>query len=288
MKLSILYRGPLSSCNYGCTYCPFALRENTEAELSEDRAALQRFVNWLCDRPATDELGLLFTPWGEALVRPWYREALVQLSRLPQVRRVAVQTNLSAPLNGWLERCDPSSLGIWATYHPGFSNRTRFVARIRTLQEAGVSVSAGVVGFEKHREEIEQLSAALPKEVYLWINAPKSTEPVRPAHLSAMERIDPLFAINAQYHESLGEWCDAGYASVSVSGDGTVRRCHFLASPIANLYDGSLDRALKPRRCTATHCGCHIGYVNLRKLGLQERFGAGLLERNPRLKVLGV
>ena len=26
MNLSILYRGPLSSCNYACGYCPFAKR----------------------------------------------------------------------------------------------------------------------------------------------------------------------------------------------------------------------------------------------------------------------
>ncbi|MEN8446791.1 MAG: radical SAM protein, partial [Cyanobacteria bacterium J06555_13] len=29
MNLSILYRGPLLSCNYGCEYCPFAKRQQT-------------------------------------------------------------------------------------------------------------------------------------------------------------------------------------------------------------------------------------------------------------------
>ncbi|GAA2645559.1 hypothetical protein GCM10009864_04710 [Streptomyces lunalinharesii] len=41
-----------------------------------------------------DRLSVLFTPWGEGLVRSWYRRALVELSRLPHVRRVAIQTNL--------------------------------------------------------------------------------------------------------------------------------------------------------------------------------------------------
>ena len=40
MKLSILYRGPLSSCNYGCEYCPFAKHTETQAEHDADRAAL--------------------------------------------------------------------------------------------------------------------------------------------------------------------------------------------------------------------------------------------------------
>jgi DNA-binding CsgD family transcriptional regulator len=32
MKLDILYRGPLASCNYGCEYCPFAKRKDTREE----------------------------------------------------------------------------------------------------------------------------------------------------------------------------------------------------------------------------------------------------------------
>jgi hypothetical protein len=44
LSLSILYRGPLSSCNYACGYCPFAKRRETAAELARDREALARFV----------------------------------------------------------------------------------------------------------------------------------------------------------------------------------------------------------------------------------------------------
>ena len=52
MSLSILYRGPLSSCNYACGYCPFAKRRETAAELARDRTALERFVAWVAARPA--------------------------------------------------------------------------------------------------------------------------------------------------------------------------------------------------------------------------------------------
>ena len=47
MNLSILYRGPLSSCNYACDYCPFAKRSETPAELAHDRACLERFAGWV-------------------------------------------------------------------------------------------------------------------------------------------------------------------------------------------------------------------------------------------------
>ena len=68
LTLSILYRGPLASCNYGCGYCPFAKRHDTREALARDYAALARFIDWIEARPA-DRFKVLFTPWGEALIR---------------------------------------------------------------------------------------------------------------------------------------------------------------------------------------------------------------------------
>ena len=115
LDLTILYRGTLSSCNYNCPYCPFAKHWESPAELAADRRGLARFVEWVGQRD--DRLALFFTPWGEALVRQWYRAAVVQLSRLPQVTKVAVQTNLSCSLD-WLREADVAKLhaaGLWAT-----------------------------------------------------------------------------------------------------------------------------------------------------------------------------
>src|SRR5205085_1024801 len=50
LNLSILYRGPLSSCNYGCAYCPFAKHAETAEELAADRRALERFTGWVSRR----------------------------------------------------------------------------------------------------------------------------------------------------------------------------------------------------------------------------------------------
>src|SRR4051812_22159940 len=115
MHYLILYRGALSSCNYGCGYCPFAKRSETKAELSRDRMGLQRFVDWVA-RQRDCEVSVFFTPWGEALIRPWYQEALVRLSTLPRVRKAAIQTNLSCSLD-WLGGCDLKKLGLWCSYH---------------------------------------------------------------------------------------------------------------------------------------------------------------------------
>ena len=34
VRYNILYRGPLSSCNYACDYCPFAKRAESRVELA--------------------------------------------------------------------------------------------------------------------------------------------------------------------------------------------------------------------------------------------------------------
>jgi len=91
--------------------------------------------------------------------------------------------------------------------------------------------------------------------------------------------LDPHFGYSVRPHVSLGAGCRTGESVISVSGDGTVRRCHFVAEPIGNLYDGSWRAGLRPRPCPKATCDCHIGYVHLRTLPLYEIFAGGVLER---------
>ncbi|MCK6549373.1 STM4011 family radical SAM protein [Myxococcota bacterium] len=282
MKLTLLYRGPLSSCNLACGYCPFALREEDEAELARDRDALTRFEAWVATRSA-DHLAIFFTPWGEALVRPWYREALARLTHHGHVEKVAIQTNLTAPLDGLFAVARTERLGLWATYHPGQVPRARFVARVVAAHEAGVSISAGVVGMREHVEELEALRRALPTSIPVWVNAYKRVDDYYSAETVArIEAVDPLFGLNAVRHASLGRACRTGEDVVSVDGDGRVTRCHFVAERLGNLYTQPIESMLAPRPCPNTTCGCHIGYVHLEHLGLGDVYGAGLLERVPR------
>ena len=155
MRLSLLYRGPLSSCNYECAYCPFAKHQESAAELHQDRVALERFVDWVAARPAEDRLGILFTPWGEALTRSWYREALIRLGGLPQVLKTAVQTNLACSLS-WVERCDKAKLALWATYHPSQVTHEKFLGRCCELLARGTRFSVGIVGLREHFPQIER------------------------------------------------------------------------------------------------------------------------------------
>lgn len=281
MNLSILYRGPLSSCNYDCVYCPFAKRISTREELTADQQALERFVAWIGARPSEDRLGVLFTPWGEGLVRRWYQDALIRLTQLPQITRAAIQTNLSCALD-WVDDCDRDKLALWASFHPSETSRARFLGQCLELHRRGVRFSVGVVGLREHFAELAALRQELPSDVYLWVNAYKDqADYYRAGEQEWLTRIDPLFAFNAVRHPSRGRACRTGHTVLSVDGEGTVSRCHFIRTPLGNLYDQDIESLLCERPCTNDSCGCHIGYVHMPELQLYEVFGGGVLERMP-------
>jgi MoaA/NifB/PqqE/SkfB family radical SAM enzyme len=280
VELTILYRGPLLSCNYGCDYCPFAKRKNTRAELAEDRAALTRFIDWVEARPHL-QISVLITPWGEALIRAYYQAGLVRLSHLPNVRRAAIQTNLSAP-TAWAAEANRDVLALWSTFHPEWTTQRKFLNKVHQLDALGVRLSVGMVGFERLRPDIEAMRAALPPHLYLWINAVKDELPTQsPETAAAFEAIDPLYPYNTRRYPSLGHPCRAGDTVISVRGDGEARRCHFIPEPIGNIYAPDFEAALYPRLCTAATCHCHIGYVHMPELNLYDTFQRGVLERIP-------
>lgn len=277
VDLTLLYRGPLASCDYDCPYCPFAKRRDTPAELRADRAALERFTGWAAAQ--TDSLAVLFTPWGEGLTRSWYREAIVRLSHLPHVRRVAIQTNLSGR-TGWLAAADRAKAALWCTFHPGQTPYPRFLARTRELAALGVRFSVGVVGLPEHLDAARRLRADLPERHYLWVNAAEGRT-YTDAEAVRWTELDPLFPYSRHPHRSAGLPCRTGASVVSVDGEGTVRRCHFVREPLGNLHDGSFRAALAPRPCPLAVCDCHIGYVHLESLPLYDVFAGGVLERVP-------
>ena len=276
---SILYRGPLSSCNYACGYCPFAKTRNTRAELDDDARCLNRFMFWVTTRE--EEIGILFTPWGEALIHRSYQNALGKLSHLPNVRRAAIQTNLSCSLD-WLAGANPDRLALWCTFHPGETPLDRFLDQCHTLDANNIRYSVGIVGTKEALPFLESLRAGLRPEIYLWVNAFKR----QPQYYTTEEagqlaRFDRLFPINNQRYPSLGRACRTGHSVFSVDGHCDMRRCHFVKDIIGNIYEPGFEAVLRPQPCPMETCGCHIGYVHLEDLGLDAVFGDGLLERIP-------
>ncbi len=202
---------------------------------------------------------MLFTPWGEGLVRSWYRRALVELSHEPHVRRVAIQTNLSCRTD-WLADADRDTVALWCTYHPGQTPYERFLAKTYELAALGVRFSVGIVGVQDHLEHARRLRAELPEHVYLWANAAEG-HTYTDEQAAEWTSLDPLFPFSRHPHQSAGLPCRTGESVLSVDGEGTVRRCHFVPAELGNLYDGSYRAALGPRACpwrsaTATSATC--------------------------------
>ncbi|MBD2362732.1 STM4011 family radical SAM protein [Anabaena minutissima FACHB-250] len=280
MHLTILYRGSLISCNYGCEYCPFAKKQQSAAELATDKQEIERFINWIAQN-SHHKFSILFTPWGEALIHKWYQQALVKLTQMPHVNKAVIQTNLSCKLD-WVEDCNKEKLALWATFHSEWVTCDRFLSQCRELNQRGVRFSAGVVGFPQFKAQITYLRQNLPDHIYLWINAVKKELP----NLSQEDRaffqsIDPFYELNTQHYPSLGKTCSAGKSLISVDGEGTIKRCHFIKSPIGNIYDHNWEASLFERTCINETCHCHIGYVHLDYLELHKVFGSGILERIP-------
>lgn len=280
-RWNILYRGPLSSCNYACGYCPFAKTRNTIEELRDDADKLERFLGWI-EAQANREIGVLFTPWGEALIHRVYRQALIRLGKMPHVKRAAIQTNLACGLN-WLEQVERETVALWCTFHPTETTVERFAEKIHLLKRMGIRHSVGAVGIKQHFPTIEKLRALLPEDSYLWVNAfKKSPRYYQQEHIDFLTAIDPLFPVNLRQHPSKGRACGAGHTSFTVDGEGDARRCHFIQARLGNIYEPDFESRLAPKPCSNAICGCHIGYVHMEELEMSEIFGEGLLERIPR------
>lgn len=277
--LSILYRGPLESCNYDCTYCPFAKKKNTREELAYDKQCLLQFEEWVSNQQRP--ISILFTPWGEALIRKYYQETLTRLSWLPQIQKLSIQTNLSCSLN-WLSEVNPQKLALWTTFHPTETTVDKFLNNCQELDQQQIKYSVGIVGKKENFPFIQQFKEQLPKHVYLWVNAYKR----EPDYYSSTEidwllEMDPLFSLNNTVYKTKGKACFAGESSVSIDGEGNVTRCHFIKEKIGNIYQQSLNQILSSQPCSNNACRCYIGYMNLKELKLNNVYGDRILERIP-------
>ena len=166
--LNILYRGPLESCNYDCKYCPFAKKKNTREELAYDKKCLDKFVDWVGEQQ--QEIGILFTPWGEALIRKYYQEAIIELSQMEQVKKVVIQTNLSSSLK-WLEKTNKAKTALWTTFHPSEISLEKFLEKCEEVIHRNVNFSVGIVGKLEHFDFAKQIRERLPNNIYVWVNA---------------------------------------------------------------------------------------------------------------------
>ncbi|WP_028595077.1 STM4011 family radical SAM protein [Paenibacillus assamensis] len=280
MKATIYFRGSLSSCNYDCPYCPFSKNIDSQATLTKDRLQVQKFVDWVGKQDESGhKLSVFFNPYGEGLTHRWYREAMVTLSQMQHVNKVAIQTNLSAKLD-WTRDLNPVTAAFWVTYHPGQTKEERFLQQCGKLYEQKISFSVGSVGLKSAFSSISSLRKALPDDVYMWVNAYKDKKDYYSAEdLAFLTDVDPYFGLNAQDYDSMDQPCRAGKNVFYVQGDGRVKRCYKDRQVIGNLYRDGLDGISKERPCRMRQCDCYIGYIHMEEQLFDSIYGERALER---------
>jgi len=238
------------------------MRRESARRLAEDRDGLQRFVHWI-GRESTVRWRILFTPWGEALVRSWYREAIAELSGYDHVTQVAVQTNLSCGLD-WLTNCIPGRVALWAAFHPEETTVPRFAAKVLSAEALGASVAPGAVAVTEHLPILNELRTRLPPRFRLWINARQPRpRPYTSTEIADFSALDPEFEITRTRQPSWQRPCQAGETVFTVDGAGDLRRCHFVSEVIGNIADPNWNSSLQPRLCPRRFCDCYLGTVPL-------------------------
>ncbi|WP_159887343.1 STM4011 family radical SAM protein [Paenibacillus puerhi] len=280
MKATLYYRGSLTSCNYDCPYCPFSKHRDSAQTLAKDRAQLQTFVHWVrLQAELGHRISVFFNPYGEGLTHSWYREAITELSRMDHVDKVAIQTNLSARLD-WTDAVNPAKTAFWATFHPGQTKESVFVAQCMELRQRGISFSVGSVGVRSAFEALKSMRAALPDDVYMWINAFKDKRDYYTEEdIAYLRGIDPQFERNAADYASMGRECRTGQDVFYVQGPGLVKRCYKDRKVIGHLYRDGLEGLSKRRPCAMSCCDCYIGYIHMPELELERVYGGRILER---------
>ena len=276
----IQYRGSLKSCNYGCSYCPFAKRPSSPSELLKDREDWMRFVGHL-ETQVEPYGAVMVVPYGEALIHDYYWEGLARLSRMGTMEAVGAQTNLSFDIERQLTIFKENGgrkekLRVWATFHPEMTTVPLFAEQCRKLLSAGIRVCAGAVGVPENLETLRRLKETLPGGCCLWINRMdglnrRYTEEEQQAFL----RIDPWFYRELHVKKAMPEQCPG---RLFVESDGRMRRCTISAPPEGNWYDTGGTETLP---CRKKACTCYLAYGG--RMDCEERtaFGRWPLFRIP-------
>ncbi len=249
----INYRGPLTGCNFHCSYCPL---KRVGGGFSFDQKCLVRFTDFI-KNSAAETYSVLFTPYGEAMQYGYYTDALGALSKLANVAAVSVQTNFSFDADTFLKRltttgADFSKIKLWCTFHPEYFTAAEFAEKAGRLYES-IELSVGAVGTEAGILEIQELRRALNPEIYLWINAHEGRKTEYHAKtIAAFCAIDPFFPLQLAKRR-----CNRNCAGVLVDGRGEAVRCVRHKERLGNLYRGGLKEPEKTAKCD-----CFLSYNN--------------------------
>ncbi|MDR2869015.1 MAG: STM4011 family radical SAM protein [Deferribacteraceae bacterium] len=308
---TIYYRGFLKSCNFACDYCPFAKKACTSKELAKDKAALLRFYETIAEMANIETIFII--PYGEAMIHPYYHEILVKISKLPHIKHVSIQSNLSWPVEQVLQtfdamQADISKIHFWLTYHLAakpvigetWSNDTTrsvvtFLQKCLALHEHGLRFCVGSVAksgdildnqfgeppLNVNIAALGWLKNRLPADTYFWLNALEGANvQYSDEEIAAFTELDPLFPLELNNIKADSGLCDAGEKSIFVKANGDIYPCILSKQALGNLYENTFE---KLTTCKCKLCSCYLAYSCRRDIvELNEFMGEGKAIRLPK------
>lgn len=283
---TVVYRGSLKSCNYHCSYCPFSKHAMSKRELEKDNIQWKRLVQELKEKAEILKIrSLLVTPYGEALIHPWYWEGFAALSALDAIDALGAQTNLSFSVEERLHDYHArggsyEKLHLWATFHPEMTTIETFVEKCKKVQEKKVKICAGAVGVPKQIPLLRELRAALPREIYLWVNRMDGLKrPYTEEEKEAFLEIDPYFFRELTPPDAEVEQCQD---RLFIEGNGRLHTCNISRS-LAEDWEACKEQNRWPKPvCGHKICSCYLAYGGRKDLLNQVIFGPYSLFRVPR------
>lgn len=283
-KRTIIYRGNLKSCNYSCSYCPFAKHRALAIEMERDRFNFEKFCDSVEKRAKSFSIGAVFvTPYGEVSMHRWYWEGLSRLAALPEIDRVGIQTNLSFSVDERMCIFDSfrkrEKLCIWASFHPEMTTVEEFVVKCHSLIRDHVKVCAGAVGVPENMQLLRELREKLSPDIYLWINKMDGLKRnYCSEEVEAFARIDPFFEYELKNPEAAVHMCaDRCF----VEADGKVHTCNISRVKDTDWYHGSAEEIFEPV-CSRKRCTCYLAYSGKSDFALKDIFGDYPVFRIPR------
>lgn len=278
----IYYRGFLKSCNYSCSYCPFAKRPVNQRELEKDEVALDRFISWI--KTQENFLSIMFVPYGEALLHSHYIKAFALLSKMSNVTAISCQTNLSLNPEKFIEQlneenADLSKINLWVTFHDEMASIERFAEKVHYLSKH-INLSVGVVGTPQMINRLNEFKNSLPESVYLWVNAMEGlNRKYTEDELKTINFVDPQFQLELINPKADINKCCAGKDSLFVTAEGDAYACNRSKVTLGNIYNAeNLD---KPT-CKTRSCDCFLAYAHRTDLKELDLFGNGRFIRIPK------
>ena len=262
MTKDIFFRGNIDFCNYSCSYCPFAKKAQSIDKIQKEEENLKKLFFYV--KNMDEDVNIMITPYGEALIHPIYQEFMARLSTLKNVRKIGIQTNLSVDTKNLIStleenKADFSKIMLWATFHSQFTDIEKFCNKANQLSKL-ISISCGIVANKKNLDKIKN----------------KFTED----EISSLSHIDPFFAY--EFYEKRVDF------KKSRSDDFSICQSYDKIYADINKYSSSCffkkKKAISSSCNNHKICDCYLGYSNFKNNSLSRFFGENIIFRIPHKK----